>query len=514
MFILTQKRLIHHLKEHFHYSSFRPGQQEIITDVLKGKDVLGILPTGSGKSLCYQLPAQIITGVTIVISPLISLMLDQVRELKANHFKEVVAINSFMSYTERENVYKNLHNYKLIYVSPELIQQKRLLNQLKQINVQLFVIDEAHCISQWGHEFRPDYLKLKTVVKQLNNPTILALSATAANDIQQDIIKLLDRPEMVKYIYPIDRDNIVHCVEEVQTEENKIARITQLLIDYKVPTLIYFSSRRASEEVATTIKTKLPDLKIAFYHGGLEPSDRIAIQQQFMNDQLHVICCTSAFGMGINKENIRLIIHYHFPSQLESYIQEVGRAGRDGKQSVGLVLYSKNDAYLPRFLIENEIPTEEQLIFSLKLLAHMAKNDQKIPENELDLLEMFQLTETQWRFLHYQFEKNGIIKNNHIYYKKKNWKHSFYKINEHRSNRLIFKNTKLTEIIHWLNEKDCLRKHLYKKFQDKVKMLDENCCNQCGFSFSEWDPEQLTTITMRKSSWEDKLKSIFLIEAK
>lgn len=509
---MTTKRLIHHLEEHFHYSSFRPGQKEIIIDILKDKDVLGILPTGSGKSLCYQLPAQIIHGVTIVISPLISLMIDQVRELKANHFKEVVAINSFMSYAERENVYKNLENYKLIYISPELVQQKRLLNRLKQIKVQLFVIDEAHCISQWGHEFRPDYLKLKTVIRQLNHPTILALSATATDDIQQDIVRLLDRPDMEKYIYPIDRDNIIHCVEEIQTEENKVTRIIQLLIDYKVPTLIYFSSRRTAEEVATTLKANLPHLSIAFYHGGLEPSDRIAIQQQFLNDQIQVICCTSAFGMGINKENIRLIIHYHFPSQLESYIQEVGRAGRDGKQSVGIVLHSKKDAYLPRFLIENEIPNEEQLTFTFKLLAHMAKNKQKIPEDELELLKIFQLTETQWSFLHYQLEKNGIIKNNHVYYNKKNWEHSFNIINKHRTNRLLFKNTKLTEMIHWLGESGCLRKHLYSKFQNKVNMLDKDCCSNCGFSLSDWAPEQLTTIKLRKNSWEDKLKSIFLIE--
>lgn len=506
-----QHTLEKHLKNHFNYPVFRTGQKEIIQDIMRGKDVLGVLPTGSGKSLCYQLPAKLLDGTTIVVSPLISLMIDQVKHLKAIQFKEVVALNSFMEYAERQQVYEQLHTYKLVYVSPELLQNESLLARLQQIDIRLFVIDEAHCISQWGHEFRPDYLKLHSIIELLKNPPILALSATATVNVQMDITTSLHRPNMTKHIYPMDRENITFCVRETSNETEKQASIVHLLSTYQVPTLIYFSSRRTAENIAKMIARELPNQRIAFYHGGMEQMDRITIQQQFMNDQLDVICCTSAFGMGINKPNIRLIIHYHFPSQIESFIQEVGRAGRDGKSSISLLLYSKKDYYIPSQLIQKELPTETDLASVFTQLKKSYEKQEHLPANEEQLVNLLQINEIQWRFLHYQFEKHGMMKGTHIFYEKDLWHHAFSTINQVRKNRLILKENKLVEMMQWMQQTECLRKHLYKSFQHTYTAPAFFCCSNCGFSFSDWDPLQTLGKENKPTSWEVKLKKKLLI---
>jgi len=502
------------LKTYFQYNSFRTGQKEIIKDVLSGNDVLGILPTGSGKSICYQLPAKIQNGLTIVVSPLISLMIDQVKQLKAMNFKEVVAINSFMDPREKRMVYDHIDQYKLIYVSPELLQQQELISCLKRNGVRLFVIDEAHCISQWGPEFRPDYLKLGEIIKELNDPTVMALSATATPEVQSDIVHILDKPEMKQHIYPMDKDNISFCIEEAANDGEKIERIIELCKTYPIPILIYFTSRAYAEQTAVILTNRLPDRNIAFYHGGMEQIDRISIQQQFMNDQLDIICCTNAFGMGINKSNIRLIIHYHLPLQLESYIQEIGRAGRDGKSSVGLILFSEKDAYLPSHMIKNELPDENDLPNIFHRLYRFVKQEVDIVEmNTNENMEaLLDLSETQWKFLRYQLEKHGIIKNNRIFYQESVWQDTLKVLQEMVKKRIRHKQGKLNEIINWVNEDNCLREQLYKPFQSTYKDAKYQCCSNCGFHWSEWEPEETNVNTKLFSDWESNLKYVLMVE--
>ncbi|RDW22023.1 RecQ family ATP-dependent DNA helicase [Oceanobacillus chungangensis] len=500
------------LNKYFNYSSFRLGQKEIIEDILQGKDVLGILPTGSGKSICYQLPAMLLEGVTIVVSPLISLMIDQVKQLKAMQIKQVIALNSFMDPADRKMIYNNIHLYKLIYISPELLQQKELIRLLQQTRISLFVIDEAHCISQWGHEFRPDYLKLNTIIEKLNHPRTLALSATATPDVQQDIIHSLNKPRMVKHIYPMDRTNLTFCIEEVTDEKEKTDQLIQLLNTYYVPTIIYFSSRMVSENVAKLLSEKLPNRNIAFYHGGMEQMDRITIQQQFMNDQLDVICCTSAFGMGINKGNIRFVIHYHLPLQLESYIQEVGRAGRDGKSSVCLLLFSNNDFYIPLNLIKNELPSEEMLSSIFQYLYRLFTERRGLPTKDAEIENLFQLNEIQWRFLRYQFEKHGMIAGNRINFHEENWKQNYQEIEQLIKDRTSIKEKKLNEILQWVHDKGCLRKSLYKSFQPFYSEVKEKCCSNCGFSWSEWNPAKTNIRLDEETNWESKLRKLLLVE--
>lgn len=499
------------LLKHFNYPSFRQGQKEIIVDVLKGHNVLGILPTGSGKSICYQLPAKLLPGTTIVVSPLISLMIDQVKELKAINFKKVIALNSFMDYQERKSVFQNLSSYKLIYVSPEIIQQKEILSYLKQVNVSLFVIDEAHCISQWGHEFRPAYFKLNRVIELLQNPPILALSATATTYVQEDIIKSLKRQEIIKHIYPMDKPNIAFCVKKVNHDQEKMKLITDLLPKFNVPTLIYFSSRQATESIAEQLSHALPGKKVAFYHGGMDQMDRITIQQQFMNDQLDVICCTSAFGMGINKENIRLVIHYHFPAQLESYIQEVGRAGRDGSSSTSLLLYSSHDDFLPKKMIINELPSEAHIRYTFKQLLSFAYEPRPLPTTDIEIKEVFHINEIQWRFLHSQLEKHGIIIEEKIHIDQELWDESLEEIISYRNERIRLKQANLLNMIEWINSEGCFREQLYKIFQESYKNPTHQCCSNCDYLFSKWKPIQNINENDGDISWQDKLRTVLLI---
>lgn len=507
----TTMQLESYLKKHFNYTNFLQGQKEIIEDILKGHNVLGILPTGSGKSLCYQLPAKLLSGITIVVSPLISLMLDQVKQLKAIQYKDVAALNSLISWHDRRDILKNLQKYSLIYVSPELLQDEYVLNSFKQIEVSLFVIDEAHCVSQWGHEFRTDYLRLPNVIKQLKNPPVLALSATAPSEVQEDIVNLLQLETVEKHIYPIDRPNIALVVERTVNEHEKIERLIKILQSYRVPTLIYFLSRKKSEEMAALLKEKLPDKQIAYYHGGMESFDRISVQQQFMNDDIDIICCTSAFGMGINKKDIRLIIHFHLPIEVESFIQEIGRAGRDGEESVSVLLYSDQDIYIPLNIIEQQLPNEQELRTFFSTLYQLNEQNELIPTTTEALEQLFQMPEVKIRFMLYQFEKHNMIAGNKVKYNKEEWKNIHRKLNQFINKRLNYKQQNLNKMVTWLNTEQCLRKVLYSSFQYSYEQPVSQCCSTCHFSFEKWTPIETERITNINLSWQTKLAQILQV---
>ena len=345
--------MLHTLKTYFGYDSFRPLQQDIIQTILSSKDTLVLMPTGGGKSICYQLPALLMEGTAIVVSPLISLMKDQVESLQANGIA-ARAMNSNNNETENANLRRECMQgkVKLLYISPErLLLEMNFL--LKDIKVSLFAIDEAHCISQWGHDFRPEYTQLKVIREQFPSVPIVALTATADKITRQDIIGQLNMEEPRVFISSFDRPNLSLDVRRGYQQKDKTRAILEFI--YKRPNecgIIYCMSRDKTEKVADMLTRH--GLKATVYHAGLSASASDKAQNDFINDRVQVVCATIAFGMGIDKSNVRWVIHYNLPKSIESFYQEIGRAGRDGVKSDTLLFYSLGDlVMLSKFAMDS-----------------------------------------------------------------------------------------------------------------------------------------------------------------
>ena len=343
------------LKKYFNYDSYRLGQAEIIEDIIRGSNVLAVLPTGAGKSICYQIPALISDNYSIVISPLIALMKDQVDSL--NRTSEIAAfINSTQSFYETEKVLQDIHfgKIKIVYVAPERLENPEFAARLKNLNPQYLFIDEAHCISEWGHNFRPSYTKLKDFIEFTGIKKISAFTATATPEVVKDIVKQLGLKNAKVTIKGFERENLFVNVE---ITKRKKERCLELVHQFKTPAIIYTSSRKKAEELAEYLK--LNKIKCEFYHAGLNPIIRKKIQEDFIEDRLPLIIATNAFGMGIDKKDIRLVIHFNSTGSIENYYQEIGRAGRDGKYSHTFLLYDDTDVYIHEYFISNSYPTKE-----------------------------------------------------------------------------------------------------------------------------------------------------------
>ena len=341
------------LKTYFGYDSFRPLQQDIIQHILQRKDALVLMPTGGGKSICYQLPALMLDGTAVVVSPLISLMKDQVESLQANGI-EARAMNSANSDTENLILRRECQQgkVKLLYISPErLLQEMNLL--LKDMKVSLFAIDEAHCISQWGHDFRPEYTQLQTIRQQFPQVPIVALTATADKITRQDIVQQLDLKDPRIFISSFDRPNLSLDVKRGFQKKEKTKAILEFI--YKHPGecgIIYCLSRDTTEKVADMLDRH--GISTTVYHAGMSASARDKAQNDFINDRVQVVCATIDFGMGIDKSNVRWVIHYNMPKSIESFYQEIGRAGRDGLKSDTMLFYSLGDlVMLSKFALDS-----------------------------------------------------------------------------------------------------------------------------------------------------------------
>lgn len=330
-----------YLNTQFGFSDFRPGQAEIIRAVLNGEDVLGVLPTGSGKTLCYQLPGRLLDGLVVVVEPLLALMEDQVARLQASGEKRVVSLSSRLLPADFNQVLNHLASEKFVFLAPETLGRPDVLAQLRRLAVSLFVVDEAHCISQWGPDFRPAYLQLGQFRRALQPGATLALTATAPLKVQQDIIQGLNLTQPKRLITSVDRPNLFMGFETVEGPKQKQARALAVVQQVQGPKILYFDRKKEAERYAQLLQAQ--GIAAAFYHAGLATLERDRIQRQFMANQLAVICATSAFGMGIDKPDVRLVLYLHLPESLEAYSQGIGRAGRDGQKSATLVLLEPND---------------------------------------------------------------------------------------------------------------------------------------------------------------------------
>jgi ATP-dependent DNA helicase RecQ len=344
------------LKTHFGYDSFRPNQKEIIQSICNGEDALVVMPTGGGKSMCFQLPALALEGVALVISPLIALMKDQVDALRANGIKAAY-YNSTQPPEEIQEVMQSLRDDKLdlIYVAPESLS---LLNSVLGLaKISLIAIDEAHCISSWGHDFRPAYTQLGHLKKQFINTPLIALTATADRSTQDDIAEQLGISNTTKYISSFDRPNLYLDVRPGQKRNEQI--LAFLNLHPFESGIIYCLSRKGTETLA--LKLQSNGHKAAYYHAGMTAENRTQVQEDFINDTMPIICATIAFGMGIDKSNVRWVIHYNMPKNLEGYYQEIGRAGRDGLPAHTLLFYSYADTIQLRKFIEGSQNESYQL---------------------------------------------------------------------------------------------------------------------------------------------------------
>ncbi|MBB5172931.1 RecQ family ATP-dependent DNA helicase [Texcoconibacillus texcoconensis] len=492
------------LKQKFGFSNFRPGQREIIADVLSRKNVLAVLPTGSGKTLCYQLPSHVFKGITVVVSPLLSLMDDQVQQMRSQGDKGVIAINSYLSNDEKRNILRTLPQYRMIFVSPEMLQLSNVLEALQRVTVSLFVVDEAHCISQWGHEFRTDYLRLGDIRKALHYPPCLALTATATKDIQQDIIEQLGLHEVHRHIYSVDRENIAYIQKHFHSHADKLEYLTRHLSEFPAPGIIYTSSRQLAEHIVYEA-AKNQSYKIAYYHAGMLQEDRRLIQHQFLEGSLDFVVATNAFGMGVHKSDIRSVIHVQLPTRMEAYVQEVGRAGRDGKQSYAFLLHADGDDILPLQLIQREYPDQgiiDSVFATMKQQVVVTRSDLEQRCYEMGL------EETQQKLLLFYLEKSHIIQNGRV-------DNVNPELLQQVKNELRQRETYRFQLFRQFEESllshKCLRAQILSYFEENLTKRLDPCCSRCGDIVIEREVYDKQNKKNRSKTWNQRLKAMLAL---
>lgn len=372
MLVEEKDALKESLKEIFGYSQFRGSQERVIRNLLKGKNTFVIMPTGAGKSLCYQLPAMVREGLAIVISPLIALMKNQVDQMNAYGINARF-LNSTLSKGEITRLKKEcmLGNVKLLYVAPESLNKDETIEFLKKVNVSFVAIDEAHCISEWGHDFRPEYRRIKSMIQNLGDMPVIALTATATPKVQIDIQKNLQMEDADVFMSSFNRKNLYY---EVRPKKETKKQLIKFLKDHKGKSgIIYCLSRKKVEEIAQLLTVN--GFKAAPYHAGLDPDVRMKNQDDFLNEETDIICATIAFGMGIDKPDVRFVVHYDVPKSLEGYYQETGRSGRDGLEGICLMFYSHNDLNkLEKFNKDKPVQERENARVLLQEMEYYAES--------------------------------------------------------------------------------------------------------------------------------------------
>lgn len=346
------------LRERFGHDEFRVGQRAVIDDVLDGRDAVAIMPTGSGKSLTYQLPALMLDGLTVVVSPLIALMKDQTDKMEEAGV-DARAINSSLTDAQRRTAEEALRNGagSILYVTPERFRDRDFFDALLERTVSLFVVDEAHCVSQWGHDFRPDYMTLGPIAERLGRPPILALTATAAPDVRDDIVEQLGMRDPAVHVADLIRPNLFLEVRRTVNDERKDDELRRILEEEDGTGIVYSATVKEAERLYESLGEEYP---LALYHGRRTARQREKAQEAFMNGEVRAVIATNAFGLGIDKPDIRFVVHYHFPGSPEAYYQEAGRAGRDGERALCCILYRVEDSNIQSYFLGGRYPSIEE----------------------------------------------------------------------------------------------------------------------------------------------------------
>ena len=468
------------LQQLFGYDEFRPGQKEIIEQLYHKRDCIALLPTGMGKSLCYQLPGYLFDKPVLIVSPLLSLMQDQVDQLKQRGEKRVVALNSFLSPNEKSYALHFLHEYRFIFTSPEMLTQPQVRERLKQIELSLIVADEAHCISQWGFDFRPDYLRIGEILGD-TRPPILALTATATDSVLSDIKTYLRMNEPYEFIHAIDRENIKLAKYMFEIKEEKQDWILQHIKSSKGPGIIYMSSRKKCDEFSQLLIEQ--HISAASYHAGKDAEDRQFIQQQFINDDVEWIVATNAFGMGVHKNNIRQVIHESMPANVSNYMQEIGRAGRDGKEALAILLYAEGDEHYAQYIASEDLPKAVHVDAYVSYVQ--MQQEPKI------MLHTAEISETAYRVLDYWMQQESIEA-----------------VKKRLAKMTASKLEAVQEMLKIVTTSNCMRASLVQYFGQTVAQKHAICCTNCGLDIETLMESREIVKQKETLNWDERLRKL------
>ena len=471
------------LREKFGFESFQPGQEEVVTRVVSGQDTLAILATGAGKSLTYQLSALLLDGTTVVVSPLIALMKDQIDMLRELGVTDVVALNSTLSEDQELAALERIRSrrIKIVFVTPEKLEDDSFMQLLQSISVPLFVVDEAHCISQWGHDFRPAYLALGHVIERLDHPTVLALTATATPAVREDILHQLGIPNVKPIVKGFDRPNLIYDVRRAEKEADKLKILKSLFArELEGTGIIYTATIKNALEVQKYLQDSL-DIPAAVYHSKLQKQDRTSVHELFMDEHIRAVVATNAFGLGIDKPNIRFVVHYDLPGSVEAYTQEAGRAGRDGLPSRCVLIYRMSDTRVQNYFLTGKYPDIEEVQKVFGTLEIFGTQEDGV--SMTDLRKILQLPLTKLKVILALLKKGGFIET---------ISRSKYALTEAaRKNRDLVLNlasyetkksydqSKLAMMLQYAETTSCRRKFILNYFGEDYDQAGCGACDNC-----------------------------------